>query len=191
VLARLEYFRGVFSAFYPKMMSGSSFLFCFPILQLQFKFMKSLLIVLLFVSFGSTAQQENFNEDSIAVRSVIDHLFLGMYQGDSALVGRQFSEDVRMLTTFLDNSGAMRSEIGAVEDFKIAVGTPHIEVWDERISNVDIQIDGLLAQVWMHYSFYVDDVFSHCGVNAMQLIKSEEGWKIVNLIDTRRRSDCY
>lgn len=153
--------------------------------------MKSLLFLLCFASFLSSAQQETANEDSIAVKSVIDNLFLGMYQGDSTLVGLQFSPDVRMMTTFIDKDGAMRSEIGDVEDFKIAVGTPHVEIWDERVSNVVVQIDGLLAQVWMHYSFYVNEAFSHCGVNALQLIKSEDGWKIVNLIDTRRRSDCY
>ena len=154
--------------------------------------MKKITLILFLTSFQVFAQSDStLINDSIAVRSVIDNLFLGMKQGDSTMVGAQFSEEVRMLTTFTTKEGEMKMMEGSLEEFKIAVGTPHEEIWDERISNVEIRIDGLLAQVWMDYSFYLNDQFLHCGVNAMQLVKNENGWKIVNLTDTRRRSDCY
>jgi hypothetical protein len=80
--------------------------------------------------------------------------------------------------------------MGSAEEFKNAVGTPHEDIWDERISNVKIQLDGNLAQVWMNYSFYLNDKFSHCGVNAVQLIRTNNGWKMIHLADTRRLTDC-
>ncbi len=154
--------------------------------------MKYLLIFVCCSAFTSLAQNESpIINDTLAIRSVIDQLFLGMQKGDSSIVGAQFAENTHMLTTFIDKEGNLRSLEESVEEFKSAVGTPHTEVWNERISNVVIQIDDLLAQVWMDYSFYVDETFSHCGVNAMQLIKSENGWKIVHLIDTRRRTNCH
>ena len=32
--------------------------------------------------------------------------------------------------------------------------------------------------------------FSHCGVDAFQLAKYQEGWKVVTLADTRQREGC-
>lgn len=125
------------------------------------------------------------------VRAVIDSMFLGMRIGDSSLVANVFHPDNRMMTSYVskeDKKSKIHTE--TLEEFVTAVGTPHKEVWDERISNVVIQIDDNLAQVWMDYSFYLDDVFSHCGVNAFQLIYTEGGWKIINLIDTRRSESC-
>jgi hypothetical protein len=41
-----------------------------------------------------------------------------------------------------------------------------------------------------NYKFYVGETFSHCGVNSFQLFKDKEGWKIIYLIDTRRKDPC-
>lgn len=154
--------------------------------------MKRLLIALLIsTSFSALSQSDTvILSDSALVRITIDRLFEGMKSGDSTLVGSVFAEDACMITTYFSREGEMKSSEGSLQDFKKAVGTPHEEIWDERISNVVIQTDDLLAQVWMDYSFYLDDKLLHCGVNAMQLIKSKDGWKIVHLIDTRRRSEC-
>lgn len=153
--------------------------------------MKYLFPFVLIVSFSSFGQSDSvFSKDSVAVREIIDQLFDGMRKGDSSVIADVFHEEIRMTTTFTDKSGKPVSIEGNTEDFKTAVGKPHEKVWDERISNVKIQIDDNLAQVWMDYSFYIGEDFSHCGVNAIQLIKTETGWKMLNLIDTRRRENC-
>jgi len=53
-----------------------------------------------------------------------------------------------------------------------------------------ILIDSQLASVWTDYKFYIGDKFSHCGVNSFQLVKLNDGWKIVYIIDTRRKEGC-
>jgi type II secretory pathway component PulL len=70
------------------------------------------------------------------------------------------------------------------------VGTPHDQVWDERTRNEVVHQDGTLASVWMDYSFYAGDRFSHCGVDAFLLAREGDDWKIVSLADTRRREGC-
>jgi hypothetical protein len=42
----------------------------------------------------------------------------------------------------------------------------------------------------MNYAFFAGDTFSHCGVNAFQLFKGADGWKIFHIADTRRREGC-
>lgn len=54
----------------------------------------------------------------------------------------------------------------------------------ERIWNPDVRINGLIANVTAPYDFWIDGKFSHCGVDAFDLIKTEEGWKIAGGVYT-------
>ena len=48
----------------------------------------------------------------------------------------------------------------------------------ERIWNPEVRVHGSIATVWAPYDFWTDGKFSHCGVDAFDLIKTPEGWKI-------------
>ena len=39
-------------------------------------------------------------------------------------------------------------------------------------------------------SFYVGDDMSHCGEDAFQLARTNVGWKIIAIADTRRNEEC-
>ena len=52
------------------------------------------------------------------------------------------------------------------------------EVPRERIWNPEVRVHGLIATVWAPYDFWRDAKFSHCGIDAFDLIKTGEGWKI-------------
>ncbi len=47
-----------------------------------------------------------------------------------------------------------------------------------------------MANAWTPYEFWYNGNFSHCGVNSFQLIKKDEKWKIIYLVDTRRKEGC-
>ncbi len=120
------------------------------------------------------------------VRQAVDRLFGGMRTGDSTVVRAAFHPEARLQTTAMrDGQSVLRTD--SVGAFVRAVGTPHTEVWDERISNVEIRVDGPLATAWMDYAFYAGDKFSHCGVNAFQFFKASTGWQILQITDTRNR----
>ena len=121
------------------------------------------------------------------VKAVVERLFNGMRAGDSAAVHAVFHPQARLQTTAL-RQGEPVLRTDSIEAFLRAVGTPHTEVWDERVSNLEIRTDGELATAWMDYAFYLDDRFSHCGVNALQFFRTKDrGWQIIQIIDTRRR----
>ncbi len=48
----------------------------------------------------------------------------------------------------------------------------------ERIWNPEVRVHGLIATVWAPYDLWTDGKFSHCGIDAFDLIKTSEGWKI-------------
>jgi hypothetical protein len=123
------------------------------------------------------------------VRQVIQRLFDGMRGGDSAVVRSVFHSEARLQTVGVrEGQPTLRSE--AVDEFVRMVGSPRTDVWDERIGNLEVRVDGDLATAWMDYAFYVGDRFSHCGVNAFQLFRSADGWKVTQITDTRRREGC-
>ncbi|MBT8322548.1 MAG: nuclear transport factor 2 family protein, partial [Eudoraea sp.] len=70
------------------------------------------------------------------------------------------------------------------------VSIPDTVKFEERIHSYQISIDGPMANAWTPYEFWLNDQFSHCGVNSFQLINDGSSWKIIYLIDTRRREDC-
>ena len=105
------------------------------------------------------------------------------------MVSAVFDKNVR-LATIDTRDNIPRFREGSLKRFLNAVGTPHENIWDEKIWDPIVKIDGNMATVWVNYAFYVGDQFSHCGVNAFQLFKSATGWKIVNLTDTRRKDNC-
>lgn len=133
---------------------------------------------------------QNHEDDETAVREVVDRLFDAMRAGDSAGVRAVFHPQARLISVFERDGQPQIHVEDSMEGFIAAVGTPHDEVWDERIWDVEVRIDGRLATVWAEYAFYVGDRLSHCGVDAFQLARGEEGWHIIQGADTRRREPC-
>ena len=128
-------------------------------------------------------------DDRAAVLAPIHQLFDAMRRGDSAAARAVFHPGA-LLATALVREGRPALQVDTLDGFIEAVGTPHDETWDERLSAPEVRIDGPLASVWAPYAFYAGTRLSHCGVNAFQLARSGEGWRIIALTDTRRREGC-
>jgi hypothetical protein len=123
------------------------------------------------------------------VLAVVRGLFDAMRAGDGARVRASFAPEA-LLGTTRERDGRPVFERDSVEKFARAVGTPHADVWDERLRNTSVRVDGPLAAVWTEYAFFAGTRFSHCGVNAFQLARTAAGWRIVALVDTRQRTGC-
>ncbi|MBN8575515.1 MAG: nuclear transport factor 2 family protein [Cyclobacteriaceae bacterium] len=147
-----------------------------------------LVVLVLAVKAGALAQAGASEQ---LVLEPITRLFAGMNKGDSALVHSAFAKEITMATVAKDKAGntIVRRE-SSLAAFLKAVGTPHTEPWSEPIWNTKVEVDGNFAQVWTEYAFYVGKKFSHCGVDAFQLVHEGAGWKIIHLADTRRTQDC-
>ena len=143
----------------------------------------ALFLAVMALSFDATPAAAQSPEDD--VRAVIDKLFDGMRAGDSTMVSSTFYEGALMGRAGDKGYGA-RSVAGFVN----MVGTPHDQIWDERIWDVTIMVDERLAWAWMEFAFYLGGELHHCGVNSMQLYRTDDGWKIAYLADTDRGMNC-
>jgi len=58
------------------------------------------------------------------------------------------------------------------------------KAWFERMWNIEVHVRGFIATLWAPYDFFKEGTFDHCGVDACDLIKTDEGWKISGCIYT-------
>lgn len=158
----------------------------------KFSTMKNFVLAMFILGFSSITFSQNASPDpeEPAIKKTIDLLFEGMKMGDSSMVRQVFHSSARLMTCYTTKDGIGKVAEDSIPAFLSAVGTPHSEVWNEKITSINICRDMNLAQVWTSYEFYVDDTFSHCGVNAFQLVKENDLWLIIQLTDTRRKKGC-
>jgi ketosteroid isomerase-like protein len=119
----------------------------------------------------------------------VQRLFDAMRQRDTAAMRALLHPDARLFTAGRrHDQPALR--VVAVEDWLSAVGRASVEL-DERIWDPKVEIDHELATVWVKYEFVAGGTFSHCGVDAFQLFRGADGWRIFQVADTQRREDCW
>ena len=62
--------------------------------------------------------------------------------------------------------------------------------WLERMWKPEVRIQGDMATVWTPYDFHRDGEFSHCGIDAFNLMKIDGAWKIAGGSYTVERTGC-
>lgn len=127
--------------------------------------------------------------DTAAVMEVVSRLFDGMRARSGEMVASVFHPDARMVTTGAEPDGRPRVQVQGVDGFVAAVGQGGV-AWNEPLFATEIRVDGNLAHVWTFYRFYAGDRFSHCGYNSIRLVRTEGGWLIISIADTRRTEGC-
>jgi hypothetical protein len=137
----------------------------------------------------SAAQPSALGAREREVLDVVERLFDAMRAGDSAAVRALFEPGTRLQSVGM-SQGALTVSGDSLGMFVRVIGTPHAEVYDERIANERVLIDGPYAVAWVDYTFYVGERKSHCGVDVFQLVRRPAGWRIFGLTDTRRRENC-
>lgn len=151
--------------------------------------LKKLLVGVVFVmTLPLTAQTEVEKE----VEQVIKTFFEGFHKGDTLLMKQTMADQLVFQTAYKNKEQKDILKQDDVAGFIKAIGSgrPVKEKWEERIKSYTIKVDGNMANAWTEYEFWLDGTFSHCGVNSFQLFHDNGAWKIIYLIDTRRRSSC-
>jgi hypothetical protein len=151
-------------------------------------FMKSVLSIIFgLISLAISAQ----NPEEIKVKQAVDDFFTAFHEQDSIAMRNLVHPEVVLQTIGIDKDGKQTLKMENFNDFIRSIASiPDSVKFQERLTNYSIQVDGAMANAWSSYEFWLNDEFHHCGVNSFQLFKDTEGWKIIYLIDTRRKDDC-
>ena len=122
------------------------------------------------------------------VMEAVQQVFDGMRAADPAMVAAVFAENARFAVV-RSRDGLSEISTPSVAEWIGAIGESG-GGWDEQVYEVDIQIDENISSAWVPYTFYLEGVISHCGVNSIELLLNGDHWEITQLSDTRRSEDC-
>lgn len=149
--------------------------------------MKKLFTILfLAITVSSFAQT-----DEEQIKASINQVFDGMRKNDTTLIRQVLHPSCFLKSIGKNKTGEVKLQEDAIIDWLKSVGTKRDGVvLDERLTAYDIKIDGEMAMAWTPYEFYVNDKFNHCGVDVFTMMKTDKGWKIVGIVDTRRKDNC-
>ncbi|MEM9324517.1 MAG: nuclear transport factor 2 family protein [Bacteroidota bacterium] len=144
--------------------------------------------VLIILLTGVLCQAQPTSESE--VMAVVQSIFTGMASNNGEMVRQAFTTDAKMYTIVVDDAGKVQKREGSLEQFIQRVSQEKEQPYSEPIWNEKVQIDRQLASVWVDYAFYIGNSFHHCGVDAFHLMKTEGGWQVFHIVDTRRTEGC-
>jgi hypothetical protein len=137
--------------------------------------MRRVLLILAVAMMPSTGSAQNA-DDREAVLKTVQMFFDTMTARDVEGARKIMTPEGRFHVMEMRKPGSVPSSF-TNEDYlgRMAKSTRQHR---ERIWNPLVQVHGPIATVWAPYDFWTDGKFSHCGVDAFDLIKTAEGWKI-------------
>ena len=113
-----------------------------------------------------------------AVLQVVQQFFDALHAKDAALLastcqpGAQFSSIRPAPEGTVVRARLVETDVAQIAESK--------EVWLERMWAPTVHIEGRIAVVWTRYDFHRDGKLSHNGTDCFTLLKTDQGWKIVN-----------
>ena len=125
-----------------------------------------------------------------SVRAAVNLLFTAMRNADSAQLMSAFDDSAVLQTIVVDSNGRTTARSYPLTEFAQAIGRLPKGAADEQIRIESLKMDGPLAMVWAPYHFYYNGTLLHCGVDSFQLIRVNGVWKILYIVDTRKRGIC-
>lgn len=131
------------------------------------------------------------NSEELKVKNTVIQFFDAFHKQDSVAMKKVVSEDITLQSIGKNREGVTELKLEVFNDFlKSIVSIPKEKKFEEKLLDFKIRVDGDMANAWTPYEFYLDGKFSHCGVNSFQMVKLKGVWKIIYLIDTRRKEGC-
>lgn len=124
-----------------------------------------------------------------AVVAVVQDLFDAMATRDAEAISALLTDDARIASV---RPGAEGQRVVGSQDratFVRAITVGQGEIL-ERMWEPQVRVHGDLASLWAPYDFWIDGELSHCGVDAFQLLRTDDGWRIAHVAYTVEREGC-
>lgn len=140
------------------------------------------LILGMLLLFGMTTHAQN-----LEVQETIVTFFKGFHSRDSLAIQKVCSDKMGLQSIAENAKGSQFSTQTAAKFYQSIAAIPVTMQFEERLLGHTIHVDGAMAIDWTPYEFYVNGKKSHSGVNVFTLYRDNGQWKIVAIIDTRRK----
>ncbi len=110
--------------------------------------------------------------------------------GDADKLSEVMMPDVTMRSNNIEEDGTVTSSTSTVEGLRdriVSSGSTMVE----RMFDSQVMVSGPIATVWTPYDFYTGGEFSHCGIDVVTLLHTQDGWRVMSLDWSRQQPpDC-
>lgn len=145
--------------------------------------MKNLLVITVLLLSSVVFSQES------SPKTTIEAFFSAFHQKDTLTLRTFCRNDISLQTVANTKDGTQLKSVQLEDFLKSIASIPNTMKIYEKLLDYKVTIDGDLAHVWTPYEFYVNDTLSHIGANSFTLVRENNKWLIVHLIDTRRKKN--
>lgn len=147
------------------------------------------LLPLLILCLGFNLNAQDFETEQVKTKIV--NFFEAFHKQDTTALRTMSIGNIKLQSISVNKEGqSVLSESEYGQFLKSIASIPKENAFEEKLLGFNIQVDGNMANAWTPYEFWYNGNFSHCGVNSFQLMKDDDEWKIIYLVDTRRREGC-
>jgi ketosteroid isomerase-like protein len=141
------------------------------------------LLITLFAATPLAAQRTSPHLGSTAERAAV------LAVADSALAAISRTDFVGLTDLMLDSAVTFSAgeRNGQFRNWFSSRATQRASRMDgtitERGFRPEVRVSGPLAVVWMPYDLYINDAWSHCGVDTFTMLRTPQGgWRIASLV---------
>ena len=151
-----------------------------------------LVVAILSVPTIAAGQVEN-RENALAteeshVLGTVQKLFDAMAARDTVAAALAVIDDVSLVSTAETVDGPVVNKMDRATFFA-SIASPSNSML-ERMWDATVRVHGGIATVWTPYDFHRNGEFSHCGIDAANLVRTKDGWRIASLVWTAEPTGC-
>ncbi len=127
--------------------------------------------------------------DRDAVIAAVQALFDAMRTRDTSAIRTVFTPGAQLVSIRAVPGAPAKFQTQPLAAFVTSIGRASQELvermWDPRV-----EVAGDIASLWAPYEFRIGANFSHCGHDAVHLIRTADGWKIAGIAYTVITTGC-
>ena len=128
--------------------------------------------------------QDAVTPEVAQIEAVAEALLRGISESDAQLLDQALHPAAYLMAVPDEGTARRQERAEFIQNVGDSGGRYLERMWEPRT-----EVSGPVATVWAPYDFYVDGQFSHCGIDAFQLIRQDDRWVILSVVYTMRRGD--
>ena len=145
-----------------------------------------LILFLSILTFSAYSQSSEITDEQ-KIRNVINQFFSSLETKDTLLM-KQTTMDEAQIWRRRNNKEPVEIDMRFRKDDLQEMPTyPKIK---EVALSFKILAENGIATAWVPYKFWIDDEFSHCGIDVFTLFEKDGKWKIISTAYTIEKENC-
>ncbi len=144
-----------------------------------------LLLYLTILTFAPAGAQSVSEKKEVL--QVVQQFFIALEKQDTLIFRNLFLPDAKNYITSQEKDSI---RLGSQSSLAFKFRKDRIIKEQMRKEGVIVKVHQNIAMVWAPYDLWVNEQFSHCGVDVFTLIKDKVSWKIASLSYTIEKEGC-